>query len=148
MVCLIDIVSQFFIRMLTFRVDGLRLCGQHTKATRMLPFTCSIEGLKLTRTETSIFHRCCGLRAEVILRFVVSIIEYSKSNFLSLQITKALINHGAKVNVGDKYGTTALVWASRKGYTEIVELLLKAGGVFQKYLKNLFDNCEFLQVLT
>lgn len=30
------------------------------------------------------------------------------------------------MNVGDKYGTTALVWACRKGYVEIVELLLKS----------------------
>jgi ankyrin repeat-rich membrane spanning protein len=38
-----------------------------------------------------------------------------------------LIQRGAKVNVGDKYGTSALVWASRKGHTEIVDMLLKAG---------------------
>lgn len=38
-----------------------------------------------------------------------------------------LIQRGAKVNVGDKYGTTALVWACRKGNAEIVEILLKAG---------------------
>lgn len=38
-----------------------------------------------------------------------------------------LINRGAKVNVGDKYGTTALVWACRKGNAEIVDMLLKAG---------------------
>lgn len=69
-------------------------------------------------------------------------------------IVKDLIAHGAKVNVGDKvivgehianrwpscllsrydlsllffqYGTTALVWASRKGNVEIVDILLKAG---------------------
>lgn len=38
-----------------------------------------------------------------------------------------LIQRGAKVNVGDKYGTTALVWACRKGNAEIVDLLLKSG---------------------
>lgn len=38
-----------------------------------------------------------------------------------------LIERGAKVNVGDKYGTTALVWACRKGNAEIVDMLLKAG---------------------
>lgn len=65
-------------------------------------------------------------------------------------IVKDLVGHGAKVNVGDKvigstanrwplhsrdthahylfqYGTTALVWASRKGNVEIVDILLKAG---------------------
>lgn len=31
------------------------------------------------------------------------------------------------MNVGDKYGTTALVWACRKGSAEIVDMLLKAG---------------------
>lgn len=38
-----------------------------------------------------------------------------------------LMQRGAKVNVGDKYGTTALVWACRKGNAEIVDILLKAG---------------------
>lgn len=38
-----------------------------------------------------------------------------------------LIQRGAKVNVGDKYGTTSLVWACRKGNVEIVDMLLKSG---------------------
>jgi ankyrin repeat-rich membrane spanning protein len=81
-----------------------------------------------------------------------------------VDIAKALIGHGAKINVGDKvckwklqiklyascvqhvfnhtvnltvnvycssfclqYGTTALVWACRKGSVDIVDSLLKAG---------------------
>lgn len=38
-----------------------------------------------------------------------------------------LIERGAKVTASDKYGTTALVWACRKGNAEIVDMLLKAG---------------------
>ena len=33
---------------------------------------------------------------------------------------------GADVNVMNKLGRTALIWASNKGYTEIVEYLVNA----------------------
>ena len=36
-------------------------------------------------------------------------------------------DYHAKTEVGDKYGTTALIWASRKGRTDIAEMLLRAG---------------------
>lgn len=44
-----------------------------------------------------------------------------------MEIVRQLIANGAKVNVGDKYGTTPLTWACRKGNLDIVEMLLKAG---------------------
>jgi ankyrin repeat-rich membrane spanning protein len=34
---------------------------------------------------------------------------------------------GAQVNTSDKFGTTALIWAARKGYTQIVEDLMNYG---------------------
>ncbi|ROT65869.1 hypothetical protein C7M84_016147 [Penaeus vannamei] len=42
-------------------------------------------------------------------------------------IVRELLIHGAKVNIGDKFGTTPLIWACRKGYYEIAEELLKHG---------------------
>ncbi|MFZ3091694.1 MAG: ankyrin repeat domain-containing protein [Nitrospirota bacterium] len=39
----------------------------------------------------------------------------------------ALLNKGADVNAKDKYGWTALMLASKKGHTGIVQLLKKAG---------------------
>ncbi len=42
-------------------------------------------------------------------------------------VFRLLVQRGAKINVGDKYGTTALVWACRKGNVDIVEILLNAG---------------------
>jgi ankyrin repeat protein len=43
------------------------------------------------------------------------------------QIIRALLDNGAKVNIKDKNGLTALSWAMKKGHTETVALLLKAG---------------------
>ena len=36
-------------------------------------------------------------------------------------------DYHAKTEVGDKYGTTALIWAARKGRIDIAEMLLRAG---------------------
>lgn len=40
-----------------------------------------------------------------------------------------LLAAGARPNMGDKYGTTALVWAARKGDSESVKALLNAGAM-------------------
>lgn len=42
-------------------------------------------------------------------------------------IPVSFADHHAKTEVGDKYGTTALIWAARKGRTDIAEMLLRAG---------------------
>jgi ankyrin repeat protein len=42
---------------------------------------------------------------------------------------KALIDKGANINAKDKNGRTALMWASEKGYTEIVKLLREKGAI-------------------
>ena len=39
---------------------------------------------------------------------------------------KALIDSGIDVNVQDKNGSTALMWASHKGYIEAVKALIEA----------------------
>lgn len=44
-----------------------------------------------------------------------------------LEIMELLIQHGADVNLQDRYGLTALHWAARSGHTDIVELLLEKG---------------------
>ncbi len=40
---------------------------------------------------------------------------------------KALLDKGADVNAKNNNGVTALIWASKKGHTGIVQLLKKAG---------------------
>ena len=40
---------------------------------------------------------------------------------------RLLLEHGAEVEVGDRYGTTPLVWAVRGGHLDIVTQLLRAG---------------------
>ena len=37
------------------------------------------------------------------------------------------MEHNAKVDAGDKYGTTCLIWAARAGHEDICGLLIKAG---------------------
>jgi ankyrin repeat protein len=44
-----------------------------------------------------------------------------------IEITKALIQAGAHVNACDNDNMTALMYASRNGFTEIVKLLLRSG---------------------
>ncbi|KAM6464316.1 kinase D-interacting substrate of 220 kDa isoform 1-T1 [Liasis olivaceus] len=43
------------------------------------------------------------------------------------RIVHHLLQHGAKVNCSDKYGTTPLIWAARKGHLECVKYLLQMG---------------------
>uniref|UniRef100_A0A671YRW0 Kinase D interacting substrate 220 n=1 Tax=Sparus aurata TaxID=8175 RepID=A0A671YRW0_SPAAU len=43
------------------------------------------------------------------------------------EIVHLLLQHGAKVNCSDKYGTTPLIWAARKGHYESVMHLLANG---------------------
>ena len=43
------------------------------------------------------------------------------------EVTALLLKHGAKVDIGDKYGTTPLIWAARKGFLDIVKMLVKSG---------------------
>lgn len=50
----------------------------------------------------------------------------SENNIESLRV---LLDNGADVNVVDRLGETALTIAARRGYTEIVELLKKAGAM-------------------
>lgn len=44
-----------------------------------------------------------------------------------VEIVSLLLKHGAKVDIGDKYGTSPLIWACRKGHLEISRMLLKSG---------------------
>ncbi|RMD79282.1 MAG: ankyrin repeat domain-containing protein, partial [Lentisphaerae bacterium] len=44
-----------------------------------------------------------------------------------VDVVKILLEHGADVNAKCKKGKTALMFASEKGYQEIVELLKDAG---------------------
>lgn len=44
------------------------------------------------------------------------------------QIVQLLIDHGADVNIPDKDGVTPLAHAKKRGYREIEEMLIKAGG--------------------
>jgi ankyrin repeat-rich membrane spanning protein len=44
-----------------------------------------------------------------------------------LEVVQKLLAAGAQVNTSDKFGSTALIWASRKGHVQIVEELLNSG---------------------
>jgi ankyrin repeat protein len=43
------------------------------------------------------------------------------------EIVQLLLEKGADVNAKNKYGRTALIYATERGYTEIVQLLLEKG---------------------
>ena len=45
----------------------------------------------------------------------------------NLELVRLLISHGAKCDLGDKYGTTPLIWACRAGHASVVEELLDQG---------------------
>jgi ankyrin repeat protein len=55
------------------------------------------------------------------------LIQAVKDN--NIKLVKKIIQQGIDINYQTKNGNTALYWASRNGYTEIVELLLKVSGV-------------------
>ena len=58
----------------------------------------------------------------VLVRHKVS--TYVENQFLPVIL---FADYHAKTEVGDKYGTTALIWAARKGRIDIAEMLLRAG---------------------
>ena len=43
------------------------------------------------------------------------------------EAVKLLLENGADINNPDRYGRTALLWASRHGHLEVVKLLLENG---------------------
>lgn len=51
----------------------------------------------------------------------------SSSQYGHIEIVEVLIEKGAKVNLHDKSGTTALYVASRNGHEEVMDLLLRKG---------------------
>lgn len=57
------------------------------------------------------------------------------------EVVFRLLEGGAQVNNSDKFGSTALIWAARKGHLAIVEKLLISGaeidavGMQGKFLK-------------
>ncbi len=58
-----------------------------------------------------------------------SLIEASQIG--QIETVKLLLKKGVDLNLQDKNRFTALMWASYKGYIEIVRLLLEAGGKSQ-----------------
>ena len=54
----------------------------------------------------------------------LQLIIYARYN--EIKELKKLIAQRVDVDVQDKYGSTALIWASRNGHTEIVKLLTEA----------------------
>ena len=44
-------------------------------------------------------------------------------------VVRELVDSGAQADVADKFGTTALIWACRKGHHSVVELLVADYGV-------------------
>jgi ankyrin repeat protein len=54
---------------------------------------------------------------------------------------QALIGAGADLNLQDKFGVTALMWASRKGHTATVQALIGAGADLNLQIKVSSDCC-------
>ena len=50
----------------------------------------------------------------------------------NIELTRALLNSGAKVNIEDNTGSNALRYASQEGHTNVVKLLLENGADFNK----------------
>ena len=44
---------------------------------------------------------------------------------------KALLSRGAKVDLKEQHGQTALMWAASEGHVSVVELLIEAGADFR-----------------
>ena len=58
----------------------------------------------------------------------VSWASYKKQGYVLPFLPVILFaDYHAKTEVGDKYGTTALIWAARKGRIDIAQMLLRAG---------------------
>lgn len=66
---------------------------------------------------------------------VVCEASVSDENNENLEILKFLIAKGADINYADNRGKTALVKASREGFTDVVKLLITRGAK-----ANLFDD--------
>ncbi|KAL7738130.1 hypothetical protein ACLKA6_006474 [Drosophila palustris] len=49
----------------------------------------------------------------------------AKDQYVAEKLVRLLLSHGAVINVSDKYGMTPFMFACRKGYTNIVRLLIK-----------------------
>lgn len=47
----------------------------------------------------------------------------------NIEVVKILLAHGARVDIQDNEGASALTWARKKGYDEIVELLIQYGAL-------------------
>ena len=64
----------------------------------------------------------------------------------SKEVCKFLIKNGAELNFQDKYGWTALKYASERGYDEICELLIDAGADIElckeEYIRANQQNCR------
>lgn len=70
-------------------------------------------------------------------------VAYASNNFLNEN--RSELTNGADVNAKDKYGWSVLMSASRYGYKDIVELLIKKGansnfGTKSVYKKNIQMN--------
>lgn len=53
----------------------------------------------------------------------------------NLEDVKLFLNAGMDVNINDKYGVTALIFASEGGHTDMVKLLLKNGADVPRKVK-------------
>lgn len=49
----------------------------------------------------------------------------AKDLYVAEKLVRLLLNHGAVINISDKYGMTPFMFACRRGFTNIVRLLIK-----------------------
>ena len=123
----IALVSQQFKNVLNVTLKSPSLknyLNQLVKELKQARFDELFEDLKIKSIEE---YRDKGLSTENLNQALAEILNQEKASKEDLKEAVKLILAGADVNAKNDYGLTALMIASKKGYKEIVQILIKTG---------------------